>query len=306
MKLLITDNMRSIIGIVMIFISSLFHIAYSQSIPDPEILLETDVSNPNPYVGEGVIMTISILSDTDAVNGAAIRNVPSLEKGEFDFIRSIESTGRAKIVSRNKKEYYKIPVKSYLISFASPGKQKINSFSGEVAVARPVVYNDMFGMRRRGLRSENIEVEGGGAQIKVRNIPSVKNNEFSGAIGKYEVKGHIPAGNLYLNEGATVIYTIRGKGILKDTFLPDYKPVFNETAQLKSVSESRNMYFDGKDVISELRLECEFIPLEKNGRLDPLELIYFDPETGKYESSRSEEMRFSTKSITTKIETIDV
>ncbi len=83
-----------------------------------------------------------------------------------------------------------------------------------------------------------------------------------------------------------------------ENVLPEYNEAFTEGTRLKSFSENRNQYIDKGCLVSEVKLECTFIPTSReNAFIGPVRFMFFNPETGKYQKVESEKVKVKVKSI---------
>lgn len=270
-----------------------------------DFFITVDLSHDNPYQGEGLIMTLMLHSITPDIVNAEIISVPSVSNGDFSIFKEINSSETMKHEQIGNKHYYSVPIKRYLISFPDSRTYTLKGAECDLYVKIQHEYNDFFGIRRRGYQVQKINIEIPDRKVKVQKLPA--HLEYnSGAMGKFKLNATLPKGDIIMNETATVIFELKGAGILCDNVLPDYASAFNKDVKLRSMSESRNMYYDGADVISVLTMECEFIPISKDAKIDPLSFTYFNPDTGKYETAVSENIKLDVKSVISKIDTIEI
>ncbi len=80
--------------------------------------------------------------------------------------------------------------------------------------------------------------------FKVKSLPAAKDTvAFSGAVGKFSVSTVVPRGDIIVNEEASIIVIVKGRGLLGSDILPEYRDAFGEGNKLKSISEQLNTYF---------------------------------------------------------------
>lgn len=112
----------------------------------------------------------------------------------------------------------------------------------------------------------------------------------------------VPKGDIIVNEDASLIIVVKGKGLLGSDILPEYREAFGTGNKLKSFTERTDSFYDGKDIVSEFEMECEFVPTDiKNCEIGVVRFGYFNPETGKYETAESKPVKIDVKSSAVKI-----
>jgi len=272
-----------------------------------DYFLTVDISKPSAYEREANYLTVTLHSRNPEIVYANVVETPSVKGGSFSYINRIDSHSRGSREIIDGKEYFAYPLQTYLFTLHDKGNYKIVGGSYEIGVSIPVVYDDPFWGRTRGVQTKNISLKADQTAIKVKKIPTpASEDHFCDVVGEFEISTVIPPGDVIINEPSVAVITIKGKGLLGNDILPEYSSAFRDEVKLKSMSENRRMYFDGKDIISELQLECEFIPLSAKAKIGSLKMVYFNPSTGKYETAESSPVNVDVKSITTKVETIDI
>lgn len=274
-----------------------------------DIFLKAEVSEKNPYEGEAVRITYNLYSKTADI-GYAQRNEEFKISGDYpdSFISPLQIDQQGRRVMVEGEEYVVFPLESYIVSLDKKGNYSYTGGTFEIGVNYPVVYNDPFWGKRRGYKTEKIFLDAPDVSLKVKKIPDSKSDDDeSTSVGSYSISAMVPPGDIILDNPARVVITLKGHGLLGKDVLPQYADAFNgEDVRLKSMSENRKTYFDGRNVVSELTLDCEFIPLAKEVVIAPVSFRFFNPETGKYEETHSSPVTVKVKSITTKVETVDI
>lgn len=265
-----------------------------------------DLEKKSLYEREAVLGTLTLHSRDANIAFSEMVVAPELEKGNFGFIRSVASNLRPEKEEIDGEIYYSIPLKSYIIALHDKGTYTISGGKFKIGTVKREYYNDPFWGRRVAERVVPVIVDVKPKQIKVKALPGQNGVNYSGLVGDFDVKTIIPRGDIILNEPSTALIKIQGKGLIGEDILPDYAGAFKKGVKLKSMSESRDIFFDGKSAVSELVLECEFIPTEKSAEIGIVELDFFNPATGKFEKASSEITKVEVKSITSKIETIEI
>lgn len=281
---------------------------FGRSKATADLYIVAEVSNKNPYEGEAVVLTYNLYSRVPDIRFARRAEQPVLLDEKNGFVSALETDSRGHRENVDGNVYYVFPMESYVISPDRKGTYHFQGGSFEIGVDYPVVYEDPFWGRRRGYKTDQRLLIAPELTIKAKALPSgVRDEENGTTVGSFTVSTHLPPGDIVLEQPARAIITLKGRGLLGQEVLPRYAEAFKgETLKLKSMSENRRTYFDGKSVVSELTLDCEFIPLEKSARIGEVGFSFFNPVSGKYEEVFSSPVEVKAKSITTRVETVDI
>ena len=272
-----------------------------------DFFITLEVSKDNPYEREANYLTLTLHSKIPDIAYANVIESPYVESGNFNYINRIDVSSRGRKEIIDGEEYFSFPLQTYVFTFHDKGNYTLSGGTFEVGINMPVVYDDPFWGRTRGVETSNVKLVSDKKKIKVRKLPTpIKEENFCDVVGDFEIATVVPPGDIIINEPCTAIITVKGKGLLGNDVLPEYAEAFHDEVKLKSMSENRKMYFDGKDIVSELQLECDFIPQSADAKIGAVKIVYFNPETGKYETAVSDPVDVKVKSITSKIQTIDI
>ncbi len=273
-----------------------------------DIFITAELSNKYPYQGEAVVLSYKLYSKSGDINYARRVQNTELDGGAESYLSKlqIDSRGRKEVVDGQ--TYYVFPLESYVLSFDKKGSYAYKGGKFDIGVQFPVVYEDPFWGRRRGYKTEKFELDVPQLNFKVKNVPS-PSADFRdvNTVGEFTISTSLPPGDIILENPARAIITLKGRGILDEEVMPQYAEAFEgKNIRLKSMSESRSVYFDGRSVVSELSLDCEFIPLEKEVEIGSVKFKFFNPSRGKFEETKSLPVKVDVRSITSKVQTTDI
>ena len=301
--------MRSLFLILVAFLSVGLNSAHGDVREKvPELTVECRMQNTDFYARQPVPMVVTLKSSTPDIVSADVVSPLTLKKGEFASIQTVSPAGEPYEEIKNGRKYYCFPLEAYVVTMADKGSYEMTGGTYSIGVAYPVVVNDPFWGPRRTREIKRFEVTAENKKFRVRRLPDAPGGtEFSGSVGDFTIETVIPRGDIFVNEEATAIIVLKGKGMIAEATMPEYRDAFKNGMKLKSVSESRNAGYDRGDLISELQLECTFIPTERNGvKVGEITFDYFNPITGKYETARSKPVEINVKSTTSKRESMDI
>lgn len=138
---------------------------------------------------------------------------------------------------------------------------------------------------RRALRTPEVTVD-------VREFPAGAPASFTGAVGKYTMEASLSSKSVSANSAANINVRIAGTGNLNFMQPPALNlPSSFELYDTKTTEQIRN---SGSGSMGYRSFEYPFIPrAEGDYVIAPIEFTYFNPETAKYVTLRSEEFAIS-------------
>lgn len=275
---------------------------------DPELSIECRMLPQTFYERQPVPMVVTLVSSTPDIALAEVRSAPSLTKGEFASVQKVSPAGSAYQEVSGGKTYYCFPLEAYMVTMSDKGKYEIAGGEYEIGVSFPAVVNDPFWGKRRTSVVKRFPVPVDKRKFNVKALPAPPPSvDFSGSVGKFTIETVVPRGDIFVNEEAVAVVILRGTGMIAESTLPEYRNAFRNGLRLKSISESRDAAYDDGEMVSELRLECTFIPDVRDGvEIGEVSFCYFDPEAGEYRTARSAPVRIEVKSTTSKRESISI
>ena len=304
------EHIRKLITVGMLFLTFIYmNRSYAdKNIVEPNIYLTVEPEKKTVFEGEGIKLSFYLHTSEPRIGYANRMSNVTLDKGEFKhFSRlAVDNHGQTEILKSGKKGYI-FPLETLYVSLPEKGEYTLKGGIYEIGVEYPVVYKDPFWGLTRTTKIEKMSVEVPPLKLKVKPLPSDKSGEgFSGAIGKFSIKADLPPGNITIGETGIMEIRIVGKGLLDDEILPDYSHTFGSGVMLKSISENKSQYLRNGEVISDLRLECEFVAKEKDAEIGPIYLKFFNPQTGRYETEATLPIKIEAKSRLHKLPTTDI
>lgn len=272
-----------------------------------DMFIKAEIDKQSPYEGEAFVLTYNLYSKNPDVAYANRLSKTDLNGGQYSFYSRIDTDSRGRKITLDNEVFYVFPLESYIVSIDKKGSYSFSGGEFDIKVKYPVIYDDPFWGRRRGYQTEQVNLPVYGIKFKVRNVPSSQAHDASSAVGSFKVTSQVPPGDIILDQPGRVIITLKGRGKLDEDVLPEYQEAFKEEGvRLKSMTENRKNYFDGVGLVSEIVLDCEFIPSQKEVKIGEVKFKYFNPEAGKYETAISSPIVVKVKSITSKVKTVEI
>lgn len=125
--------------------------------------------------------------------------------------------------------------------------------------------------------------------ITVNPLPGGPSN-FSGAVGKFDIRSSITSNNVKENDAVTLKLDVSGSGNIKLINPPKVKlPADFEVYDPKTES---NFNTTAESVNGNISFEYLFLPRYAGDyTIPPVDFVYFDPSTGKYVTKSSQEFK---------------
>lgn len=119
------------------------------------------------------------------------------------------------------------------------------------------------------------------ATVKVKPLPAGQPSDFTGAVGKYELKSEISTDTVNINDAVTLKIVLTGKGNLK---LAD-APVISFPAGLEVYDPKMTLDIENSETGTSGRKTFEYLIIPRASgdfSLPAISYSYFDPGSGKY------------------------
>tara|TARA_R110001583_G_scaffold176620_1_gene331358 strand:+ start:8065 stop:9795 length:1731 start_codon:yes stop_codon:yes gene_type:complete len=254
-------------------------------IAQQSIHLVAEVSNLNPYVGEGIYVVYKLfVSENINLNGSRVSESPEY-KGFWNQNINVPQSNFKEGTYNGEKYRYVILSKAVLIPQRS-GKLVIEPIAMDFSVGVPTGRGDFFG--NMITRNINFSTKSAEKQVKVKALPEKgKPIDFSGAVGEFDFKVVANKNTLKANDAAQIKVEISGKGNLKLFELPKittpvelevYTPEHKEQVET-SLSGMRGSISDSYTVVPQYKGKY---------KIPEVSFSYFNPKEKKYNTINSD------------------
>ena len=255
---------------------------------DGNIHLVAEVSNPNPYLNEG----ITIIYKLYFRNPISVSDVSELETPSYgDFWSHLIKIGRAEINMRGTfkgESYNEVVWRKAVLYPQKSGNLILEPLTLDLTLSLPSNRRDLFG--RRILTQSQKTITTGEKVIKVKDLPKKNKPEnFSGAVGKYDFDLILNKNTLKASESFQAKIKVRGKGNLNLFNLPSinvpntlevYEPEHNEKVKV-TLSGIQGTVEDSYTIVPQFQGKYP---------IPSIEFTYFDPKLEAYKTLFSQEL----------------
>ena len=255
---------------------------------DGNIHLVAEVSNPNPYLNEG----ITIIYKLYFRNPISVSDVSELETPSYgDFWSHLIKIGRAEINMRGTfkgESYNEVVWRKAVLYPQKSGNLILEPLTLDLTLGLPSNRRDLFG--RRILTQSQKTITTGEKVIKVKELPKKNKPEnFSGAVGKFDFDLILSKNALKASESFQAKIKVRGKGNLNLFNLPSinvpntlevYEPEHNEKVKV-TLTGIQGSVEDSYTIVPEFQGKYP---------IPSIEFTYFDPKLEAYKTLFSQEL----------------
>ena len=255
---------------------------------DGNIHLVAEVSNPNPYLNEG----ITIIYKLYFRNPISVSDVSELETPSYgDFWSHLIKIGRAEINMRGSfkgESYNEVVWRKAVLYPQKSGNLVLEPLTLDLTLSLPSNRRDLFG--RRILTQSQKTITTGEKVIKVKDLPEKnKPDNFSGAVGKFDFDLILNKNTLKASESFQAKIKVRGKGNLNLFNLPSinvpntlevYEPEHNEKVKV-TLSGIQGTVEDSYTIVPQFQGKYP---------IPSIEFTYFDPKLEAYKTLFSQEL----------------
>ena len=255
---------------------------------DGNIHLVAEVSNPNPYLNEG----ITIIYKLYFRNPISVSDVSELETPSYgDFWSHLIKIGRAEINMRGTfkgESYNEVVWRKAVLYPQKSGNLVLEPLTLDLTLSLPSNRRDLFG--RRILTQSQKTITTGERVIKVKDLPKKNKPEnFSGAVGKFDFDLILNKNTLKASESFQAKIKVRGKGNLNLFNLPSinvpntlevYEPEHNEKVKV-TLSGIQGTVEDSYTIVPQFQGKYP---------IPSIEFTYFDPKLEAYKTLFSQEL----------------
>ena len=253
---------------------------------DDKLFLRANVSKTSAFEQEALVYTIKLYSSYAGVKFAGATSAPTFDG--FVIEESKINTIQMDYETYNGKTYATAEIARYIIFPQTTGDLKVLGNTYTISVNSQEYYKDPDWGHLTINRPVNLNVKPNDLIVKVKPLPSPRPANFSGGVGEFEIKSELQNSKLKTNHAASIVYSISGSGNLKYLKLPDLNNIFPSQLEVYSPSVKENISVNSNNTVGDISFDYSFMPLEEGEYAIPsVELVYFNPSTGKYETKQA-------------------
>lgn len=249
-----------------------------------KLFLKASVSKTTAYEQEAIVYTVKLYSSY-----APIKFIGATEAPKFDgfVVEESDETSKSLVYEEyNGHEYATAVIARYIIFPQMTGKLTIKGNTYTVSTDEQEYYDDPYFRMLTVRRPVQLNVTPNDLVIDVKALPTPQPADFSGGVGQFSISSTLPSVSLKTNQPASIVYEVKGSGNLKYIKLPDLNALYPKQLEVFSPTAEVNAAPQGANVVGSVKFDYSFTPLEMGQyEIPQVSLVYFDPSTGRYETS---------------------
>lgn len=253
---------------------------------DGNLFMRAEVSQPSAYVNQALLYTVKLYSTYDAIKFIGATASPKFDG--FVVEESKDISTQLEYETYNGKTYATAIIARYFIFPQHEGTLTVKGNTYTVSVDQREYYRDPFSYFGQMSVSKPLQlnVTPNELSVNVKPLPKPVPADFSGGVGQFTLSSSLPAQKFVTNQVASIVYNVQGTGNIKYVTLPDLQKLYPDELEVYTPTSETNVNVGRYEVTGDVKFDYSFMPLEwGNFRLPDVKLVYFNPKTGKYETS---------------------
>lgn len=251
---------------------------------DGNLFLKASVSSTSVYEQQAIVYTVKLYTTYDAIKFIGATDSPKFE----GFLIETPNIGTPMLTleTYQGKTYASAVIARYIIFPQMTGKLKVTGNTYTVAVDQREYYHDPFFGSMSYSTPLQLNVTPNDLVVDVRPLPAPKPADFSGAVGNFSISSKLVSSEFKTNQAASIVYTVTGTGNIKYVQLPNLSTIYPPQIEVYSPKNTQDVKVGANDVSGSVSFDYSFMPLEEgNFSIPDIKFVYFNPTTGKYETS---------------------
>ncbi len=253
---------------------------------DGNLFLKATVNETNIYEQQAIVYTVKLYTTYDAIKFIGAAAAPKFDGFVVEESKDVSTSFNFE--TYNGKSYATAVIAKYIIFPQMTGQLKVKGNTYTVSVDQREYYHDPFWGQLSVAKPLQLNVTPNDLIINVKQLPSPKPSNFSGGVGKFTISSQLKNNDFKTNQVASIVYTVTGVGNLKYIQLPDLSTIYPNQIEVYSPTTDIKTHVGASDVSGSVSYDYSFMPLEEgNFTLPKIDFVYFNPSSGKYETSSS-------------------
>lgn len=253
---------------------------------DSNLFLRASVSQTNVYEQQALVYTVKLYTTYDAIKFIGATAAPKFEGFVVEESKDISHSLVAE--NYNGKMYATAVIARYVIFPQMAGELKVLGNTYTVSVDQREYYHDPFWGNMSYATPLQLNVTPNDLVVNVKPLPTPKPADFSGGVGNFKITSDLKTRAFKSSTAASIVYTVSGTGNLKYIQLPDLNLIYPDEMEVYTPKTDIQAEVGSSNVSGKVVFDYSFMPLEEgNLKIPAVKLVYFNPETGKYETTEA-------------------
>lgn len=251
---------------------------------DSNLFLRANVSSTTAYEQQALVYTVKLYTSYDAIKFIGATAAPKFDGFVIEDSKDISNS--LSYETFQGKTYATAVIAKYIIFPQMTGNLKITGNTYTVSVDQREYYHDPFFGSMSYSQPLQLNVTPNDLVINVKSLPEPKPADFSGGVGSFRISSQLKNKEFKANQAASIVYKVTGTGNIKYVQLPDLSALYPPEIEIYTPNTTQDVSVGGANVSGSVSFDYSFMPLEEGDfRIPDVKLVYFNPSTGKYETS---------------------
>lgn len=251
---------------------------------DGNLFLRASVSSTTAYEQQAIVYTVKLYTTYDAIKFVGATAAPKFDGFVIEESKDISS--QLSFETYQGKTYATAVIARYIIFPQMTGNLKVTGNNYTIAVDRREYYHDSFFGNMSFSTPLQLNVSPNDLVVNVKELPSPKPADFSGAVGSFKLTSQLKNSQFRTNQAGAIVYTLSGTGNIKYVQLPDLSAQYPPELEIYTPTTKQDITVGSTSVSGTVSFDYSFMPLEEGDfKIPDIRLVYFNPESGKYETS---------------------
>lgn len=248
-----------------------------------QLFMRASVSRTTAYEQEALVYTVKLYTTYGSIKFIGATEAPKFEG--FVIEESNDISKELTFEQYQGKTYATAIIARYIIFPQMSGKLKVIGNKYTVSTDAQEYYHDPYFSTLTVRRPIQLNVTPNDLEINVKALPTPRPANFSGGVGQFTLTSSLKSDKVAANQAGAVTYTVSGSGNLKYIHLPDLNAIYPDAIEVFSPTTDVQTTVGSSNVSGAVKFDYSFMPLEQGTfNIPPVELVYFNPQTGKYET----------------------
>lgn len=251
---------------------------------DGNLFMRAEVSQSSAFVNQAILYTVKLYSTYDAIKFIGATASPKFDGFVVEESKDISTS--LEYETYNGKTYATAIIARYIIFPQHEGTLSVKGNTYTVSVDQREYYRDPFYGSLSVSKPLQLNVTPNELTVNVKNLPQPIPSDFSGGVGHFTITSLLPAQKFITNQVSSIVYMVEGTGNIKYITLPDLQKLYPSELEVYTPTSESNVNVGRNNVSGTVKFDYSFMPLEWGTfKLPDLKLVYFNPATGRYETS---------------------
>lgn len=255
---------------------------------DGNLFMKASVTQSSAYEQQALVYTVKLYTTYDAIKFIGATAAPKFDGFVVEESKAVSNS--LEYETLNGKTYATAVIARYIIFPQMTGQLKVVGNTYTVSVDQREYYHDPFWGNMAVSKPLQLNVTPNDLVINVKALPTPKPADFSGGVGQFNISSQLKSKDFKTNQVASIEYIVTGTGNLKYVQMPDLATLYPSEIEVYTPKTDVKDVVGSTNVSGSASFDYSFMPLEEGEfKIPSVKLVYFNPETEKYETSVSNE-----------------